>query len=45
MTSNNDYRQKAHHVLDRFKSESLIKFLYQLMVKLYIRWEGGTWNE
>lgn len=40
-----DYRNKAHHVLDRFKSENLIKYLYGLMVKLYVRWEGGKWDE
>lgn len=40
-----NYRQRAHVILDKFKSENTVKFLYNFMRKLYIRWEGGECDE
>lgn len=40
-----DYRAKAHHMLDRLRSESIIHYLYELMVSFSVRWEGGGQDE
>lgn len=39
------YRQKTHYIIDKIQSEKLIEFLYGLISKFYVKWEGGAIDE